>query len=210
MIITGIESVTKKKYKVELDGQLAFVLYKSELTCYHIEKDSELNEDDYDKILSEVLTPRAKQYVMHLLTNVDKTEHEIVRKLKEHGYPQQVISEAVNYVKSYGYVNDERYTRNYIEVHSQRMGHKQIKWKLLEKGIKKELIEPAWEGCEKPVEADLLRQMIRKKIGSKTNLDDKEIKKTAAYLYRKGFQGNLVWETLREFAAERSPGSEFE
>lgn len=210
MIITGIDAVNKKKYKVELDGQLAFVLYKSELASYHIEKDHELSQETYDKILEEILTPRAKRYVMHLLMKSDKTEYEIYRKLKEHGYPSVATEKAVDYVKSYGYVDDERYVKNYVELHSQKMSRRQVEWKLREKGIEKELIDLVWEECEKPDEAELLRQLVRKKIGSKRNLNDKEIQKTAAFLYRKGFQGNIVWEIIREFSGQDEEISDLE
>ena len=36
MYVTKIEPVTKTKYKVFIDGQFAFVLYKGELSRYHI------------------------------------------------------------------------------------------------------------------------------------------------------------------------------
>ena len=36
MTVTKIEPVTKSKYKIYLDGQFAFVLYKGELSRYHI------------------------------------------------------------------------------------------------------------------------------------------------------------------------------
>ena len=42
MTVTKIEPVTKTRYKVYVDGQFAFVLYKGELSRYHIAVDSEL------------------------------------------------------------------------------------------------------------------------------------------------------------------------
>ncbi len=39
MTVTKIEPVTKSKYKIYLDGQFAFVLYKGELSRYQIEED---------------------------------------------------------------------------------------------------------------------------------------------------------------------------
>ena len=42
MTVTKIEPVTKSKYKIYLDGQFAFVLYKGELSRYHIEEEGSL------------------------------------------------------------------------------------------------------------------------------------------------------------------------
>mgnify|MGYP007008335529 CR=1 FL=1 len=40
MIVTRVEAVTKTKYKVYVDGQFAFILYKGELSRYHIAEDN--------------------------------------------------------------------------------------------------------------------------------------------------------------------------
>ena len=43
MQITDIKSVSKTKFKVYLDGQFAFTLYKGELFRYRIQEDGELS-----------------------------------------------------------------------------------------------------------------------------------------------------------------------
>ena len=50
MTVTKIEPVTKTRYKVYVDGQFAFVLYKGELSRYHIAEDSELEEEIYQNL----------------------------------------------------------------------------------------------------------------------------------------------------------------
>lgn len=201
MIITGIELTAKQKYRIEIDGQAAFVLYQKELTTYDIKKGQEISAASYDKILTSVLTPRAKRYVLHLLIKGDKTEHQLIQKLNAQHYPQQAVEQAVAYAKSYGYVDDIRYVHNYISGHCQRLSRKEMQWKLRGKGVSKELFEQLWESCEKPDETEILRQLIHKKIGSAARLDDKATKKIAAALYRKGFQSAQIWSVLKEMDA---------
>lgn len=55
MYVTKIEPVTKTKYKVFIDGQFAFVLYKGELSRYHIAQDTEVDERLVSQILSEIV-----------------------------------------------------------------------------------------------------------------------------------------------------------
>ena len=50
MQITDIKSVSKTKFKVYLDGQFAFTLYKGELFRYRIQEDGELSEEVYQEI----------------------------------------------------------------------------------------------------------------------------------------------------------------
>ena len=52
MRITRIEPVTKTKYRVSVDEQFAFVVYKGELSRFHLKEECELTEDTYAKIKS--------------------------------------------------------------------------------------------------------------------------------------------------------------
>ena len=45
MVVTNIESITKTKYRVYIDDEFAFVLYKGELFKYQIRKEEEISEE---------------------------------------------------------------------------------------------------------------------------------------------------------------------
>ena len=45
MVVTRVEAVTKTKYKVYVDGQFAFILFKGELSPFHIPEDHELSHE---------------------------------------------------------------------------------------------------------------------------------------------------------------------
>ena len=47
MMITEILPVTKQKYRVVTDEQLAFILYKGELSHYHLQAGRELTEQEF-------------------------------------------------------------------------------------------------------------------------------------------------------------------
>ena len=70
MVVTKVEAVTKTKYKVYIDGQFAFILYKGELSRFHIAEDQELSQEIYEKIRTEVILKRAKLRAMHLLNDM--------------------------------------------------------------------------------------------------------------------------------------------
>ena len=50
MTVTAIVPVDKRKCKVFLGEDFAFVLYKSEAARFHIEEENELSEQTYEKI----------------------------------------------------------------------------------------------------------------------------------------------------------------
>ena len=67
MVITKIEPSSGKKYKVYLNDEFAFYLYKSELKIFSLKEGQELDEKIYKKITEEILTKRAKRRALYLL-----------------------------------------------------------------------------------------------------------------------------------------------
>ena len=102
MMITEVVAVTKSRYRVVLDGETAFILYKGELHRFHIKQGEELEEDARQSIFHEILPKRAKLRCMNLLKARDYTKKQLEDKLKQGGYPADIIEEAIAYVESYG------------------------------------------------------------------------------------------------------------
>ena len=101
MMITEILPVTKQKYRVVTDEQLAFILYKGELSHYHLQEGRELTEQEFRAIQEEVLIKRAKLRAMHLLTARDYTELQLRNKLEQGEYTQEAVDIAIEYVHSW-------------------------------------------------------------------------------------------------------------
>ena len=73
MIVTKVELVSKNRYKVEVDGEFAFVLYRRELSHYQIREECEVSEESFEQIKKEVIIKRAKLRAMHLLNYMYRT-----------------------------------------------------------------------------------------------------------------------------------------
>ena len=170
MIVTEIKPVTKQKFQIELDGQPAFVLYKGELSRYHIQKDEELSEEIYRELVEQVLTKRAKLRAMHLLEKMDRTKGELRKKLEQGGYPSIAIEAALDYVESFHYIDDARYAARYIEFQKGKKGRARLKMELLQRGIAGEIVARALEeaegrnGCKRHHSSDAPEQ--KKKQGT--------------------------------------------
>ncbi len=202
MIVTKIEEYRKNKYKIYLNDEFAFVLYKGELRLFKIKEGEALLQETYREIVDTVLTKRAKLRAMYLLKTIDRTEADVRRKLKEGLYPQIVIDAAISYVKSYHYIDDTRYAGNYIAYKTGSLSRSEIKQKLLLKGINKELIEEQLaehrkDGSE--AERELIRRLMLKKCRELPLSDYQEKNKLFAYLYRKGFTIGDIENVYKEF-----------
>lgn len=187
MIVTKIEPINTKKCRIYLNDEPAFWLYSGELFKYQIKEETELSQEQQEELYRTVLAKRAKLRCMNLLKVMDKAEEELRRKLRREEYPESVIEEALEYVKSYHYVDDLRYARNYIDWKKESKSRQQIEYELLGKGVSSELIRQAWEETEPvDVSAQILRWAEKKHFDILTE-DSKERQKFYQFLLRKGF-----------------------
>lgn len=200
MLVTQISEVTKSRCRVYLDGQFAFVLYKGELRRFQIKENQELSEESYREIMTQILPKRAKLRSMNLLQSRDYTRRQLEDKLKQGEYPQACIEEAVAYVEAYGYIDDERYARDFIEYHLAAKSRTRIEMDLLRKGIDKEVICRAFvELADLGVEQDELVMacdLLRKKKYCADTATRQEQQKMYGFLYRKGFCSDIISRAL--------------
>lgn len=200
MIVTEIVEISKTKVRVYVDDEISFALYKGELRKLAIKKDSELSQETYDTIMNEVLSKRAKLRCMNLLKSRDYTESQLVTKLRQGLYPGDVINAAVAYMISYGYVNDIRYAKSYIECAGQTKSRRQIENDLMRKGISKEKIRQAYTQCSEEdsitAEEQLIHKLLEKKHFDRRNATYEEYQKMVGFLYRKGFLPDNIYKAV--------------
>ena len=201
MIVTEIKPVTRQKFQIELDGQPAFVLYKGELSRYHIQKDEELPEEIYEELVGQVLTKRAKLRAMHLLEKMDRTRAELKKKLEQSGYPTKAVEEALKYVESFHYIDDVRYAARYIEFQKRKKGKARLKMELLQKGISAEIVARALEEAEEQMDAkETIRKMLQSKRKGEGAMEEKEKQRLYGFFMRKGFSSSEILSVFREIS----------
>lgn len=197
-IVTGIEGLSRKRYKVFIDGEFAFVLYGGELHTYQIRQGQPVSEEDLRTILTEILPKRAKKRSLNLLKTRPYTEKKLREKLQEGLYPSEVIDEAIEYVKSFRYIDDYDYARQYIEYHKESKSRRKLEEALLRKGISKDILEQVFsdvyenEEEQKELELAQAKRLLDKKGHDPQNMDWKEKQKLYAFLIRKGISSDVI------------------
>ena len=198
MLVTKIQAVTKQKYRIELDGQPAFVIYKGELSRYGITEGQEIPGPVYQELVGQVLTKRAKLRAMHLLESMDRTRAELERKLQAGEYPREAVEAALAYVESFGYLDDRRYARHYVECKKEGRGKARLKMELAQKGVDRSIIEEVLEEAELDDCRDTIRELVRKRRRGSGPMDDRERQRIYGYLMRKGFSSSDILSVLKE------------
>lgn len=200
MIVTQLTGITRGRYRVYVDEEFAFVLYRGELKRLGIREGEPLPEESLREIRAEILPGRAKRRAMNLLQSRDYTAAGLREKLKGGDYPEACIEEAVAYVESYGYVDDSRYARDFIIYNLDRKSRTRIEQDLLRKGIDKNLIRDVFAELEEEGtsqdEAAMISALLQKKKYDAKTATRQEKQRMYAFLYRKGFHSDAISRAL--------------
>lgn len=200
MNVTRVEAITKTKFKVYVEEEFAFVLYKGELKRFGIFAGAELSEEVYATIRKDVVLKRAKLRALHLLTDMPRTESGLREKLKLNQYPEDVIEEAMKYVRSFGYIDDLKYAENYIDLHKNQKSRRELYAVLIQKGVPSDQIDVAFESVyEEGGEQEAIRKLIQKKRVDPTEATEEELHKLYGYLGRKGFRYEDIRKVIEGF-----------
>ncbi len=147
---------------------------------------------------TEELEKKAKRQAMVLLQRMDRTEAELRQKLKEKGYPIQAQDCAVNYVKAYHYIDDERYARHYIERNQKKKGRRLIQIELEKKGIDPLIIDKCMDITE-DTEWNAVVELLEKKTKGRLPQNEKEEQRLYAYCIRRGFPFGVVKSAMQHW-----------
>ncbi len=201
-IVTKIEELDKKRSKVYINQELAFVLYKGEIKQFKIQTEKEVEDSIYYVIRNELLPKRAKKRCLNLLQKRPYTECKLREKLEEGHYTSDIIDEAIEYVKSFHYIDDYDYACQYIFYHKESEPGRKMEEKLRMKGISREIVRQALkdsyenEDEQQGVELQQAKKLLEKKMYDAKNMDWKEKQKIYAFLVRKGFGTTIIRKAM--------------
>lgn len=137
----------------------------------------------------------AKEKAVRYLVVAKRTEKEVRDKLKKSKFENTVIDEVILYLTNLGYINDEEYVDAYVKQCMRLLNVSifEMKQKLLQKGIKKYIIDSKLENIK---ETNYEQKLIKKLMDTKLkNMD--ELKKKM-YLYRRGLKIENQYEDWEE------------
>ncbi len=197
MIITQMDSFGKDKLLITLDEEISFCLYQKEAHHLQLEPGAELTDTQYQEIRKEILIPRARKRTMYLLERMDRTEAQLREKLRQGRYPEDIIENAIAYVKGFHYVDDLRYAESYVRCYSQSKSRRLLYQELVGKGVPRDLIEQALEEeYETEDESSKIARWLEKKHYSAEAADPKQRQRMYQFLLRKGFRSGDILRLL--------------
>ena len=198
MTVTAIESVTRHKMRVSLDGEPAFVFTDKEIREWNLEEEMVL-DDSEEQALLQYVSREAARTTMNLLVKRDYAEAELYRKLRDKGYSDFFAGKGIEYVSAYHYLDDARYARQMIGSRKDTMSRKMMVSRMRQKGLSDEVIQEAMEEADWTDEMGLTRE-IRRRFSSAEQIEsltDKDRQKLIQSLMRKGYGYSDIQHVIR-------------
>lgn len=205
MEVIRIDSCKNGKKNIIFDTGESCMLYAKEISQAGIREHAVLSEDAWQLICQDILLPRAKKRVLYLLERMERTEYQLRQKLSADGHPKSVIDAAIAYVKEYHYIDDLRYACAYIRAHENTKSKYQMQQALVQKGIRRDVIDEALEESYEGDTDALIRRLLDKKHYDPNSMDRKETGKIYQSLLRKGFRSEEIRRVMRSFDADEDP-----
>ncbi|MCL2254936.1 MAG: regulatory protein RecX [Lachnospiraceae bacterium] len=198
MVVTDITNISgsKSRFRVYIDEEFAFVLYKGELRTHGLTVGANISTEGYCEIMTKILPKRAKMRSLHLLKNRSYTETQIRNKLTEGEYSEEIINDTINYLKSYRYIDDTQFAKNYIEYHKNNKSRNRILRDLSKKGISfditAEIYSRITDGRDEETENNQILYLLEKRKFDKSTADLKERHRVYTFLLSKGFMPDSI------------------
>lgn len=141
---------------------------------------------------------KAAQKAMDLLLRQDRTKKELSERLYRAGFSEEASRYAMEYVEGFGYINDARYAANYISFHKGKRSKKELRYKLMGRGIPPEILAEAFlEYCPEDEEealANQLEKQLRGRLPSEISWEEKN--KVIRRLAQKGYSLTAIKKTI--------------
>lgn len=173
-----------------------FPVYEREAAAFRLEEGAVLSDSEWDRFCSDILRKRVIRRAMYLLQRADRTEYQLRQKLIQDQYPGFLVDAAVDYVKSYHYIDDLRYASSYIRLHQSEKSRMQLKLALQNRGVSRAVIDQALEDTYEDHEDEQIRLFLLKKQYDPERTDQSQKYRIYQNLCRKGFSNSKIKQQM--------------
>ncbi len=196
MIVTQITELPGGRRRIRLSDDSLITLYKCELKELNIRSGGELDDEAYNRIMTDILPKRARLRALNLLKKRPYTEYQIRQKLTDGDYPEDIIEGAIEYIKDMRCLDDYGYARTYIQYYSSLKSIRRITDDLRHKGVERDIIEKALSDVrddgDLSDEEELIVRLMDKRHYDRDSASYEDKQEMKAYLYGKGFDMDTI------------------
>lgn len=202
-----LEAITPHKRKkdlllVKLDDGTAVELRAEAVAAHGLSASLEIADARWEAILRDDQLARCRHAAWRLLSVRPRSEKELVRALRQRKHAVGIAEAVAEELRSKGYLDDAAFAKQFAAERAQRrQGPRLIEQELASRGIgREEARRVAGEAASAEDQRRDARALLEKwNRRSKPEDVRKRVQAAAAFLMRRGYDSEIVWETVREF-----------
>jgi len=206
LVVTDIKPQKKKRdrYSLFVNDKFLMGVYDDLLIEYGLSKGIILTYGLINEILYEDLKKKAIRAALNFLSYKQRTVFELSKKLRDKDYDDEIIDITMTRLIELGYVNDEMYARDFVEMRKSYAGSYKIKTDLYKRGINKGIIEMVLLEIDTDAQYEELKALCMKKNSQSEGLsNEKKYNRVMAFLIRKGYNFADVKSAMSELEIKR-------
>ena len=199
LIVTDVQKQKNnpKRYSIFIDGQFAFGLDEIDVLYYKLFDCKEISEEKVEFIKNNIVFQKARDTAIKFLSFKQRTRKEIIVKLREKEYTDDIIAKVIRLLQKYSYIDDYAYASAFFfyMFNLNGLGVSRIRFELKQKGVSDEIIEKVV--MENSVdETERAVSLVERKYGV-YDYDIKEKRRIEGFLARKGFSFSVIKEAFQ-------------
>ena len=146
--ITEISTQKKnpKRCNLYLDGEFFCGVELITVMQARLKVGTKISEQKLNEIVLSSEREKAMQLALNYVSRSLHTTVQIEKYLKGKGFLPEIVTEVLNKLKEYGYVNDNGYAKAYINEKKGSKGKRLIKYELKLKGVDEKIIDKELDG----------------------------------------------------------------
>lgn len=201
--ITKIEVQKRNKNRVNIyvDHEYAFSLDSELVYKEGLKTNESINIEKVEEIAKKDNYLKCKNAALRIVEKTYKSEKELKDKLLLKGYDKDSIEKSIEFLKEYGFINDNNFAKLYIKDKNRTQGKSKIKYDLIKKGISEDIIESSISNIDEDDERDNAYNIAIKKYNVIAKREDDKYKlsqKLFRFLLSKGYSYDTVSYVVRK------------
>lgn len=187
MTITKIKRIANtSRYHVYADESWAGIFLDEMLVKFDIKTGSDFNEETFKSIKAQNDEKVAFDMAASYLESYVVSTKGLKDYLRKKGFDEAAILKTVQKLQEYGFLDDEKFAKNYFESLSSSKGKRAIAAKLRQKGVSSEIIQNLLENVDEDEEFEKA-YVLAVKFAKNRQKDAKLRQKTLSHLIYKGY-----------------------
>lgn len=159
-----------------------------------------LSEDDFMQMEHNASFSRALARMRSILSYADQSRHNLINRLRQHGFDDEICEETADYAEEHGLVREAAQAERAAEMYLRRKywGKRRIAAELAARGYDPDTAREAIDTIPPEEFRRALHQIIEKKYGEPP-ADAEERQKMVLSLLRLGYSGSEIKDAIAQF-----------